>query len=63
MFLKRYRHLYEAEKRVQAQKLEALIRSELDSDGTGGGVEADSPLNQADGSEGRGWIEPGTSRV
>ena len=55
LFLKRYRHLYEAEKRIQAQRLEALIRSELDSDRTDGEVESDSSLNEADATDGRGW--------
>jgi integrase len=55
LFLKRYRHLYESEKRVQAGKLEALIRSELDSSGTEDGDDPDSPLNQAQGGDGRGW--------
>jgi integrase len=55
LFLKRYRHLYESEKRVQVRRLEAWINSELDSARTDDGDEDDSPLNQAVGDDGRGW--------
>lgn len=55
LFLKRYRHLYESEKRVQARKLEGLIRSELDSAGTEAVEGPNSPLNEADATDGRGW--------
>jgi integrase len=55
LFLKRYRHLYESEKRVQARRLEAWIRSELDSTGTDGEGEPHSWLNQAAEDDGRGW--------
>ena len=55
LFLKRYRHLYESEKRVQARRLEAWIRSGLDSVGTDGDDDPDSPLNEAADDDGRGW--------
>jgi integrase len=55
LFLKRYRHLYESEKRVQARRLEALIRSELASTGTDADDDPDSPHNEADETDGRGW--------
>lgn len=55
LFLKRYRHLYESEKRVQARRLEAWIRSELDSTGTDDEDDPATPLNQAAGGDGRGW--------
>jgi hypothetical protein len=35
LFLKTYRHLYEGEKRTQANRLDALVRSALDEEGTG----------------------------
>jgi hypothetical protein len=35
LFHKTYRHLYEGEKRKQAQRLESLVRAELDGERTG----------------------------
>jgi integrase len=55
LFLKTYRHLYEAEKRTQALRLEDLIRASLDKSWTADEVEADSPLNEAAEGDGRGW--------
>jgi tetratricopeptide (TPR) repeat protein len=55
LFLTRYRHLYESEKRVQALRLEAFIRSELDSTWTGAEGGSDSSLDQAADDDGRGW--------
>ena len=48
LFLKTYRHLYEAEKRTQALRLEDLIRASLDESWTEDAADADSPLNQAE---------------
>jgi integrase len=55
LFLSTYRHVYEAEKRTQALKLEGHIRASLDNAWTADGAEADSPLNQAAEDDGRGW--------
>jgi integrase len=55
LFLRKYRHLYEAEKRTQALRLEALIQSHLDGSWTEDGTQGDSPLNQAGDDDGRGW--------
>ena len=37
LFHKTYRHLYEGEKRKQAERLESLVRAELDEEGTSDG--------------------------
>ena len=55
LFLRKYRHLYEAEKRTQALQLEALVRAHLDTSRTEDLDEADSPLNEADADDGRTW--------
>ena len=55
LFLRTYRHLYEAEKRAQAMRLEALVRASLDESWTEDAAEADSPLNEAAEADGRGW--------
>jgi integrase len=55
LFLRTYRHLYEAEKRTQALRLDALVRASLDESWTDDAGEADSPLNEAAESDGRGW--------
>jgi integrase len=55
LFLRTYRHLYEGEKRTNANRLEALIREELDESGTGDGEESPEGLNQADDADGRYW--------
>jgi integrase len=55
LFLRTYRHLYEAEKREQADKLNALIRRHLDSTWTDREAEEEIPLNQADTGDGRSW--------
>lgn len=55
LFLRRYRHLYEAEKRVQALRLEAFIRASLDGSWTEEAAGAEIPLNQAEEDDGRGW--------
>ena len=55
LFLRKYRHLYEAEKRTQALQLEALVRVHLDTSRTEDLDEADSPLNEADADDGRTW--------
>jgi integrase len=55
LFLRKYRHLYEDEKRTQALRLEALVRSHLDASRTAESQDADSPLNEADEDDGRTW--------
>jgi integrase len=55
LFLRTYRHLYEAEKREQADKLDALIHRHLDSTWTDGEAGSEFPLNQADSGNGRSW--------
>ena len=61
LFLRKYRHLYEGEKRTQALRLEALVRTHLDGSRTDEMDEmdemdeADSPLNEADEDDGRTW--------
>jgi hypothetical protein len=55
LFLRTYRHLYEAEKRSQAARLDALIRRQLDSMWTDGDAGVENPLKQADASDGRTW--------
>jgi integrase len=55
LFLRRYRHLYESEKRVQAMRLEALIRTSLDGAWTEDAAGADIPLDEAEAEDGRGW--------
>jgi len=55
LFHKTYRHLYEGEKRAQANRLEALVQAELDKEGTAGGEEPREGRNQADSEDGRYW--------
>jgi integrase len=55
LFLRKYRHLYENEKRTQALRLEALVRSHLDASRTGVEGEAVPPLDEADEDDGRTW--------
>ena len=55
LFLKRYRHLYEGEKREQANRLDALVRSALDGEGTRTPEAEPEGLNQADSEDGRYW--------
>ena len=55
LFLRTYRHLYEAEKREQAFRLEAWIRGSLDSSGTEDADEDGNRLNGAKDADGRGW--------
>jgi len=53
LFLRTYRHLYEAEKRTQALRLEAKILADLAVIWTDGEPEAGNPLNEAGTSDGR----------
>ena len=55
LFLKTYRHLYEGEKRIQADRLDALVQSSLDRAWTGAPGEREKRLNHAAGESGRTW--------
>jgi integrase len=55
LFLRKYRHLYEGEKRVQALRLEEFIRASLDGSWTADGAGAEIRPNQAENADGRGW--------
>jgi integrase len=55
LFHKTYRHLYEREKREQAMKLETLVRTELDEEGTSDGREPREGRSQAVSEDGRYW--------
>jgi integrase len=56
LFLRKYRHLYESEKRAQALRLEAMIRARLDTSWTGPAAGEDFSLNEAPEDDGRGWV-------
>ena len=53
LFLRTYRHLYEAEKRTHALRLEAKILSDLDRIWTSEEGGARNRLNQAENEDGR----------
>jgi len=53
LFLRTYRHLYEAEKRTQALRLEAKILSDLDTIWTSEEGSAGFRLNEAEDGDGR----------
>jgi integrase len=55
LFLRKYRHLYEGEKRVEALRLEAFIRASLDGSWTDEPAGAETSLNQGEDADGRGW--------
>ena len=55
LFHKTYRHLYEGEKRANANRLQALIDEELDENGTDDGEKARERDNQAASEDGRYW--------
>ena len=55
LFLRKYRHLYEAEKRSQAMRLEALVQSHLDATWTEDSTGAEEPHNEAEDESGRTW--------
>ena len=50
-----YRHLFEDEKRSNANRLELLVREELDENDTEDGEEGPEGLNHADSEDGRYW--------
>jgi hypothetical protein len=55
LFLRRYRHPYEGERRAQAARLGAQVQAALDEEWTESGVESDESLNHADAESGRTW--------
>ena len=55
VFLRTYRHLYEAEKRSQADLFDARLRRHLDSTWTDETQEAGISLNEGDTDDGRSW--------
>jgi integrase len=55
LFLRRYRHLYEGEKRAQAARLGAQVRAALDEEWTADDDEAADGLYDADSESGRTW--------
>ena len=55
LFLRTYRHLYEGEKRVHAERLDAFVRASLDKQGTLVPGNRAERLNEADSDYGRTW--------
>ena len=55
LFLRTYRHLYEGEKRVNADRLDAFVRESLDKGRTSNPGNTQNRLNQADSGDGRTW--------
>jgi len=55
LFLQRYRHLYEGEKRAHAARLGAQVQAALDEEWTADRAEPPEALNEADGEGGRTW--------
>jgi hypothetical protein len=55
LFHKTYRHLYEGEKRTQANRLQTLVLDALDDEGTADGEAPCEGRNQADSEDGRYW--------
>jgi hypothetical protein len=55
LFHKTYRHLNEGEKRAQANRLEALVQSQSDKEGTADGEEPREGRHQAVSKDGRYW--------
>ena len=55
LFLRTYRHLYEGEKRVHAQRLDDFVRKSLDKEGTSAPGNREEWLNRAVSGDGRTW--------
>jgi len=55
LFLRTYRHLYEGEKRINADRLDALVRATLDNERTSTPGHRSEWLNEADSGDGRTW--------
>ncbi len=54
-FLKTYRHLYEGEKRTQAQRRGDFVRSVMDTDWTGDPHDAEERHSHGDSRSGQYW--------
>ena len=63
LFLRRYRRLYESEKRIRAARLEAHVLASLDTNGADAGRGRKNRLAKPRKLMGAPGIEPGTSRV
>ena len=63
LFLRTYRHLYEGEKRIHTERLDAFVQARSDKEATLAAGSAENRLNQANFGVGAPGIEPGTSRV
>ena len=50
-----YRHLYEGEKRTQANRLQTLVQDALDQEGTTGLEETQNPRASGGSANGRYW--------
>jgi hypothetical protein len=50
-----YRHLYEGEKRTQANRLQALVQNALDEEGTSAALETQNPRASEGFVNGRYW--------
>ena len=55
LFLRTYRHLYEGEKRIHAERLDAFVRASLDKERTSTPGNRSEWLNEADSGDGRTW--------
>lgn len=55
LFLRTYRHLYEGEKRIHAERLQAHVLASLDEEGTTHTGTGEKRLNEAADSSGRTW--------
>jgi integrase len=55
LFHKTYRHLYEGEKRTQANRLQALVQNALDEEGTTEELETQNPRASGGFANGRYW--------
>jgi hypothetical protein len=55
LFLRTYRHLYEGEKRVHAERLQAYVLASLDEEGTTHIGTCEKRLNEAAEVSGRTW--------
>jgi integrase len=55
LFHKTYRHLYEGEKRTQANRLQTLVQDALDEEGTTAALEAQNPRASGGSVSGRYW--------
>lgn len=55
LFLRTYRHLYEGEQRIHADRLDAFVRASLDKERTSTPGNREEWLNEADSGMGAPW--------